>query len=364
MNKELHYFAGGNTAKGFVHFFDSNFQDLERLYILKGGPGTGKSSLIKSIGNEWQDAGYSIEWIHCSSDPDSYDAIILPELKVGIVDGTNPHVIEPKFPGIVDDYVNLGIAWDRNKLLMKKDEIFSLTKKVKEGFQNAYQCFAEGLALHDELEKIFINEMDFEKADKLTEQWIQNLIPEQQRNRKESGKVYKRFLGATTPIGPVDFLENLTEGLNRYFIKGRAGSGKSTMLRRIAKAAENRGYDVEVYHCGFDPKSLDMVIIRELKLAIFDSTAPHEYFPSNEKDTIIDLYELVITPGTDEKYAEEIKQATEKYKTKLNEGIHNLAKTKEIRDQLEKFYVQAMDFSIVDDIRNQINDEIKLMIKK
>ena len=95
--KELHYYAGGNTAKGFVHFFESNFQELERLFILKGGPGTGKSSLIKSIGHEWKLLGYDLEWIHCSSDVGSMDAVIIPKLKAGIVDGTNPHVIEPVF---------------------------------------------------------------------------------------------------------------------------------------------------------------------------------------------------------------------------------------------------------------------------
>lgn len=364
MKKEIRYFAGGNTAKGFVEFFDSNFQDLERLYILKGGPGTGKSSLIKSIGNEWGEKGYFIEWIHCSSDPDSIDAIILPELKVGIVDGTNPHVIEPKYPGVVDDYVNLGIAWDRNELLDQKDEIISLTNQVKEGFKKAYDSFAQGLALHDELEKIFINEMDFDKANQLAEHWIQKLILNEQRSSKGSSKIYKRFLGATTPIGPVDFVENITEDLNRYFIKGRAGSGKSTMLKKIAKAANEKGYDVEVYHCGFDPNSLDMVVVRELNFSIFDSTAPHEYYPTKESDTIIDLYELLITPGTDEKYASDIKDATDKYKSKLKEGIQHLAKTKEIRDQLEQIYIKAMDFSIVDKIRNQINEEMKSMIKK
>ena len=34
-------------------------------------------------------------------------------------------------------------------------------------------------------------------------------------------------------------------------------------------------FDVEIYHCGFDPHSLDMVIVREVGIAIFDSTSPH-----------------------------------------------------------------------------------------
>ncbi|MGQ0517369.1 hypothetical protein ACT453_45340, partial [Bacillus sp. D-CC] len=93
--------------------------------------------------------------------------------------------------------------------------------------------------------------IDFNKANELTDQLIQKLFTD------KSGKqslVKHRFLGAATPKGAVDFVPNLTEGLpHRYFIKGRPGSGKSTMLKKLAKEAEEKGFEVEVYHCGFDP---------------------------------------------------------------------------------------------------------------
>lgn len=356
----LNYYAGGNTAKGFVHNFESNFQQLDRLYILKGGPGTGKSTLIKSIGNEWQEKGFDVEWIHCSSDVGSVDAVIIPLIKVGIVDGTAPHVIEPSLPGVVEDYVDLGVAWDRSKLLPNKERIIELNKKIKIAYQNAYSSFSDGLAEHDELEKIYIEQIDFDKANKLTNEWIGKLFGQKQLMKKSVVK--HRFLGASTPEGPVDFVENLTEPLsNRYFIKGRAGSGKSTMLKKIAKIAEDKGYDVEIYHCGFDPNSLDMIIVRELDFAIFDSTAPHEYYPSREGDAVIDLYELTITPGTDEKYAGDINIVTKKYKDQMKKGIAYLAETKILRDQLESIYIEAMDFSLVNNIRNQINKDITAM---
>jgi ABC-type lipoprotein export system ATPase subunit len=48
--KILNYYAGGNTAKGFYNLYDSALEDLDKLFILKGGPGTGKSTLMKTIG--------------------------------------------------------------------------------------------------------------------------------------------------------------------------------------------------------------------------------------------------------------------------------------------------------------------------
>ncbi|MET3699105.1 hypothetical protein SAMN05877753_101189 [Bacillus oleivorans] len=358
--KVLNYYAGGNTARGFYSLYDSNFQALDRLFILKGGPGTGKSTLMKKIGQIWNLRGFDTELLHCSSDNDSIDGVIIPKLKVGVVDGTAPHVIEPKAPGAIEDYVNLGEAWDSGLLAQEKDAILSLNGKIKEAFDSAYRSFGEALKIHETLEKIYIENMDFEKADELAENLIEQFFGSLSLNKKSA--IVHRYLGAATPKGAIDFVPNLTEELSkRYFIKGRAGTGKSTLLKKLAQSAEAKGLDVEVYHCGFDPHSLDMLIFRELGIAIFDSTAPHEYFPERTGDEIIDMYDLLVTPGTDEKYADEIEDLSTQYKNKMAEGISSLAQAKTIHDDLEEIYVNAMDFSVVDRINGKIIDEIDEM---
>ncbi|WP_110112694.1 PRK06851 family protein [Bacillus sp. CGMCC 1.16541] len=351
------YYAAGNTARGFHSLFDSNLQGLDRLFILKGGPGTGKSTLMKQIGQEWNDKGFDVEYIHCASDNGSIDGVIIPALKVGIVDGTAPHVIEPKAPGAIEEYVNLGTAWDSAQLASEKEVIVTLSNQISQSFQAAYRHFEEALRVHDEWEKFYIENMDFQKANELTTNLIASLF--QGKSSNKAANVRHRFLGAATPKGAVDFVPNLTEGLaKRYLIKGRPGSGKSTMLKKLVTAAEQRGFDVEVYHCGFDPNSLDMVIVRELGFAIFDSTAPHEYFPEHDSDEVVDMYGTVIASGTDEKYEEELKDVAARYSTKMKEAIACLAQAKQLHDQLEHYYVEAMDFTKIDAFRQQLNDEI------
>lgn len=355
--KIKNYFAGGNTARGFFNLYDSNLQGLDRLYILKGGPGTGKSSLMKKIGQEWVENGFDIEFLHCSSDNHSIDGVIIPALKVGIVDGTAPHVIEPKAPGAVEEYINLGEAWNAKQLGMQKRIIEKLTKQISESFEKAYATFKEALEIHDDWEKVYMNSMDFKKADQLTNKLIQTFFGKMKLNKQSD--VRHRFLGAATPNGAVDFVANLTEDVaKRYFIKGRPGSGKSTLLKKLAAAAEERGVDAEIYHCGFDPYSLDMVILRELGIAIFDSTAPHEYFPSRDGDEILDMYELLIEPGTDEIFADFINKISEKYRAKMNEATSYLARAKQLHDELEEIYIAAMDFSVVEKFQNRMAQEI------
>jgi Cdc6-like AAA superfamily ATPase len=356
--KIKNYFAGGNTARGFHNLYESNLHGLDRLFILKGGPGTGKSSLMKKVGNEWAEKGFDIEFLHCSSDNNSIDGVLVRTLGVGIVDGTAPHVIEPKAPGAVEEYINLGEAWDRKALTHHKAAIQKITAQISESFQKAYATFKEALEIHEDWEKIYINSMDFKKANQLTQKLIDTFFGKMKLNKKSD--VRHRFLGAATPKGAVDFVPNLTEDISkRYFIKGRPGSGKSTLLKKLAAAAEERGVDAEIYHCGFDPHSLDMVIFRELGIAIFDSTAPHEYFPSRDGDEIIDMYEILITPGTDDIYGDIIERISTKYKNKMTEATSYLARAKTLHDDLEAIYISAMDFSVVNEIQERISEEIR-----
>ncbi|MGM9923877.1 MAG: PRK06851 family protein [Bacillus sp. (in: firmicutes)] len=356
----LHYFAGGNTARGFQSLYEHNIVGLKKLFILKGGSGTGRSALMKNIGRHYGDQGYQLQYLHCSSDHESIDGVIIPALGAGIVDGTAPRVIEPHFPDAIGQYVNIEEAWDASLLAEQTEAIDALTEKIEAAFRSAYAAFAQALRIHDEWEAIYIDNMDFDKANELTEEMIERLFGG--RMKQSIADVRQRFLGAATPIGAVDYVPNLTNDMaRRFFIKGRPGSGKSTMLKRIASEAEERGFDVEIYRCGFDPSSVDMVIVRELGFAIFDSTAPHEYFPSRAGDEIIDVYGRCIRPGTDEDYSADIENIAQRYRQKMNEATVHLAQAKGLHDELEKIYIAGVDLSKMESMQASILQEIEDM---
>ncbi len=86
-------FPGGNTADGFFSYYDYMIEqtDANHIFCIKGGPGVGKSSMMKNIGSEMIRLGYDVEFHHCSSDNNSIDGIVVPELKVAMVDATARH---------------------------------------------------------------------------------------------------------------------------------------------------------------------------------------------------------------------------------------------------------------------------------
>ena len=103
------YFLGGNTASGFVSFYGQFCRGPEDFrWVIKGGPGCGKSSFMKTIGKAAENAGLDVEYVLCSGDPDSVDGVYLPALHTGYAAGTAPHVLEAVTPGAAGLYRHLG----------------------------------------------------------------------------------------------------------------------------------------------------------------------------------------------------------------------------------------------------------------
>ena len=91
------YFLGANSRYGFYSLYDRFINPAagDFLWVIKGGPGCGKSSFMRKIGAAAEEAGLPVEYIHCSGDPDSLDGVVLPELRCAVADGTSPHAAAP-----------------------------------------------------------------------------------------------------------------------------------------------------------------------------------------------------------------------------------------------------------------------------
>jgi hypothetical protein len=94
----------------------------------------------------------------------------------------------------------------------------------------------------------------------------------------EGGKTLdqKFFLAANSGQGFFSLYEGFpgkTQFL--HIIKGGPGTGKSGFMRRIRRAARDRGLDTVSILCSGDPESLDGLSVPALGQAWVDGTAPH-----------------------------------------------------------------------------------------
>ncbi len=132
-------FASANSAKGFKSYYGEIFdgRKFDRLYIIKGGPGTGKSRFMRDVAQYAEGKGCSVEYYMCSSDPRSIDGVII-DGRVAMMDGTAPHTAELSLAGAADELINLGVFWDGQALAKRRSEIRELNEKKSARYVKGY----------------------------------------------------------------------------------------------------------------------------------------------------------------------------------------------------------------------------------
>lgn len=341
---------------GFYSLFDYIVGDeAYRIYIFKGGPGNGKSTLMARIAAEAADLGYDVEEFHCSSDIDSLDAVAIPALRAAVLDGTAPHVIDPQYPGCVERIINLGQFWDHQLIAARREAIVELTDQNKACYPRVYHYLKAAAELHEDMYDINSSCTDFDRVNRIADDLIDTIFAEQTRPRRR-GKVRRLFASAYTPQGQVNELHNIMEDFpHQYIIKGEPGTGRDLILERIASHAAASGYDVEAYPCPIVPKRLDHVALPQLGTAVISCHAPHIY-ERNGAD-VINLNDC-LDQAKRSAYQYTLHKDFVLFDELINLALKQLRRAKAIHDELEQQYIPHMDFSRLEQVKEEILSDI------
>ncbi|GAA0467053.1 hypothetical protein [Alkalibacillus silvisoli] len=354
------YFMGGTTAKGYVNFYENLIEQLDRVVYIEGGFTSIVSPILQRIANQFSQ-DHTVEYIHNHLMPDQLEGIVIPSLSIGVFDRTKMNQKRLVYPMLYEKLVYFGDGYDQDYLKEHEYELVQYHEEVKRLYQEAINHYQTALEHHHQVEKIYVDYLNARKANYETDQLIKQLF--ENNNLNKPGSVKHRYLGAATPEGPIDYVMELTDELSqRIFIKGRSGTGKSTMLRKIAHEAKDRGFDVEVYHCGFDPGSLDMLILRELNVAIFDATAPHEHDPQKEADEIMDVYELFVDGNPDVVHQDRLRKYKAAYKDEMKNAKETLKEIKEHQLNFERIYRASCAPEFIEEVENDLLDWMKKLV--
>ena len=231
------YFLAANSCRGFISEFLSTCNEEYKTYIIKGGPGTGKSSFMKKVAAFVQKSGETVIFCPCSSDPDSLDGIICENKKIIIIDGTAPHTVDPVYPAVCQEILNFGEFWDAQKLKNKND-IIEITNRNKSLHKTAARYItAAGEMLYDNFKTASIC-FNPKKCKVFAEKLCKNIFIKNDRTPKEA----LRFLGGITPKGFVAYPETIKQ--NKIIINDEYFAVSSFILNIIRKNALVNGYDI------------------------------------------------------------------------------------------------------------------------
>lgn len=363
---ERHYFAGNNTAQGFFSYFDYiiNLEEGNHYFILKGGPGVGKSSFMKKFASKMVEKGYDIEYVHCSSDRESLDSIYIPELKIAFVDGTAPHTVDPKYPGAVDEIVNLGYFFDSSKILEHKESIIQTGKEKSAVYKSAYRLLKAAGIIYDEINSIYDKLTDNNLYDSLCNEVQQELSQMYNTDsaQHKRGSIRKLFSEAYTADGYESFTNRLGSETNQWVVLGENVNHSAKLLDMLAKESIKNGYFVEGFYNPLFPEKLQHIYLPELKLMIKTlENGPEANHISrmecsqdrsnsiclNSADKIIDLGRLM-DDNKLKSHEDDLNKRYTLYNSIIALVFEKLSETKKLHARLEKIYSGSMDFNGVD----------------
>ncbi len=147
-------FFGGITKSGYVNLIGDLTQDISLRYLIKGRPGTGKSTFMKEVAQAASERGFDAEVYRCSFDTDSVDMVIVRDANFCVFDSTHPHEIFPEREGdcILDFYKESGLCGIDEKYRARLKKISEqYRKKIRKGSKKL-RCAA---AIWEKAEKSF-----------------------------------------------------------------------------------------------------------------------------------------------------------------------------------------------------------------
>ncbi len=336
-------FPGGNTSEGFFSYYKYLLEKgSKRVFVIKGGPGVGKSTLMKKIGQKMLELGYDLEVHYCSSDNKSLDGIAILDAGIVMVDGTNPHLIDPKYPGGIGEIINLGEYWDVEAMQANTDKIIASTHEVSRLFARGYRFLSAARAIADNICAMHQQSMDFSSMNKVLGLFDKVLLKHTYPSEEYAsvGRERHLFSCAYTPEGFIDLTDSILQNTRKvYYLDGVMGTGKTTLMRKIASRATEKGLDVEIYHTPLIPGKIGTILIEEIDMAI---TTSEKYRRNNYEP--INLNEF-LDKSLMANFKKDIQDDQQILDNLLAKGIDCIYKAKKEHDVLEQYYVPNMNFA-------------------
>lgn len=254
------YFYGANTKSGFILTPDGLIGESGcniKVYI-KGGPGTGKSALIRRFAARAEELGYGVTYYYCSFDPSSLDSAVAQkgDKRICVCDATEPHAADPEYPGAVSFTFDVSEFFDVGALRLYRDEIFVHTARKKDSFDRAYACLHAAGEVMSALDSLLDGCTDTEKLEKFATRTASRY--------KAEGGVRKVIVSAHTMSGAVR-LDTLRRKAERvYSVTDTLGISRA-VIPALYRAFAARGVGCDVAISPLDG-SVDAIFIRDEKV--------------------------------------------------------------------------------------------------
>ncbi len=350
MNKPIReqYFAASNSGDGFYSLFGEIFNPncLKRVYIIKGGPGTGKNMLMKKIAEASEEKGLCVVYYYCSSDANSLDGIII-DGRVAVIDGTSPHATDTKFPGAVDEIVDLGVFWSSERLMSGINEI----KEKNEEKARLYKYIYSVLSAYKAIDIANTALIRDKVADEKISVFAKNLVSGKEGSSYTEKNIFSRSIGMAGDISFLTFFEAADEVIE---IKDYYGVA-NLLLHRIRQNAISKDLSVKISYDPINPNKIDGIFIEDTGLAILLG-----HLVGETRDKVVKTVNMRrFVSGFSEEKAKVLSISRGIQKKIFDNVLSSFEEIKRLHFNLEEIYKGAMDFEGKEDFTKKLIKKIE-----
>lgn len=331
--KDLDLFAGANSARGFY----SRYRYLalgayRRVYILKGCPGSGKSTIIKEVA---KGLTLPLEKYHCTAAPDSLDGLVIPGLGVSLLDGTPPHTVWPLAKSD-QRLVDLASCLDEGALAPRRQQVQDLEREIAGAYKAAYAWLARA---GQGAKRARVNQ---DRGESLA--LVQACLGSIREKLPDSAFGLQRnfFATAITGGGIVNFLPRLA-AKTRIALIGEDKAFKERITTAVARHLARRKIPALFLYCSLEPQRLEHIYIPG-SFALISSHFPH---PLPQADEYWGLEQSGSSP---------LEGETGDF---LTRGMAELARAARLHAELEGTYNPCLDFTRIAPWARRIAGEIR-----
>lgn len=341
--KEERYFAASNSEHGFHSYYSEVFgaEDIKELYVITGGPGTGKSRFMRDVATCGSSGGYDARYYYCSSDANSLDGIIMEsaekQIKLAVIDGTAPHTYVPRLPGAVERTVDLGAFWNADELAKYKRSLAGLNREKSACFESAYRYLGAAGKVGRNIEAMSEKIIMTEKMKKAAQRYMK-FVPQ--------GDGFCAIPALNVSVGMTgtvrfDTYERMADEL--YIISDYANTAHF-MTRELFGLARERGQTVYAAYDPVFPERIDALFIKQTGTAfvISGASALNECECAAEHKTV--NMRRFADPVTAAGLKREMSEAERQYCGLLDSAVKCLKEAAKYHFAIEDIYIANMDF--------------------
>ena len=262
-------------------------------------------------------------------------------------------MVEPKYPGAVEHYVNLGACYNGDALAPLLPQMKGCMQGYKGAYQQAYRALAAAAQLTEDNRLSLLTDQTLARMQKRAQGIIQRQCG--RRKAAQPGRVRQYFLSAITHKGILIRRDTALSQCSRIYELCDSYRTAHILLSHLLSGFVQAGHDVVVCPDPMFPLQPEHLLVPDLSLAFLRCP---DRTPETQAPYRRIRLDAMLEPELLRRSRPRLRFAQRVARSLTEDAIADLRRAKDMHDQLESIYNPHVDFHRVNAMADELIQKI------